>query len=157
MQDSISPGRLPERTPGEATRQDDIRGFHILVGWYRWNPRSSSSSRSSKPPARALRPSVPSSRNGKENGTASQGLADPADFGSRLVDLRMGDTMRLEVRRPAGPFHVTVTVTGFERPVVVIEELPSATERQRALRAEWLRGAGAHSTTVAQPRRERSR
>jgi hypothetical protein len=52
----------------------------------------------------------------------------------------MGDTIRLEVRRPTGPFQTTVRVTGFERPVVRIEELPRATAQQRELRAQWLRG-----------------
>jgi predicted metalloprotease with PDZ domain len=66
---------------------------------------------------------------------------------SRLLSLQMGDTIRLEVDRPAGllqatvAIQATVTITGFERPVVRIEEMPQATEKQRNLRAAWLRGA----------------
>jgi predicted metalloprotease with PDZ domain len=62
-------------------------------------------------------------------------------FRALLVSLRMGDTVRLEVRRPAGPFRATVVIAGFDRPVVRIEELPAATARQRALRAQWLAAA----------------
>jgi predicted metalloprotease with PDZ domain len=71
------------------------------------------------------------------NGTA---IATWPDFRSFLQRLQMGDTIRIEVRQPAGPFRTTVAVTGFERPVVRIEELPGATERQRELRTQWLRG-----------------
>jgi predicted metalloprotease with PDZ domain len=44
---------------------------------------------------------------------------------ARLQRLRMGDTIRIEVQRPAGPFEATVIVTGFERPTVRIERSPS--------------------------------
>jgi predicted metalloprotease with PDZ domain len=60
----------------------------------------------------------------------------------RLVGgLRIGDTVAFDVTRPSGrPFRTTVHVAGFERPVVRIEALPDATERQRAWRARWLAG-----------------
>ena len=50
-----------------------------------------------------------------------------------LQALRMGDTVRVEVLRPAGPFVATVVVTGFERPTVRLERLPNATVAQRRL------------------------
>jgi predicted metalloprotease with PDZ domain len=65
-------------------------------------------------------------------------VASGADFRSALGQLRIGDTMRVEVARPAGARTVSVLVTGYDRPVVRIEELPGATERQRRLRAQWL-------------------
>lgn len=71
------------------------------------------------------------------NGTA---VATWPEFRAHLQRLQIGDTIRLEVRRPTGPFQTTVRVTGFERPVVRIEELPRATAQQRELRAQWLRG-----------------
>jgi predicted metalloprotease with PDZ domain len=71
------------------------------------------------------------------NGAA---VATWPDLRSILQRLQMSDTIRVEVRRAAGLFQTTVRVTGFERPVVRIEELPGATERQRTLRAQWLRG-----------------
>jgi len=58
---------------------------------------------------------------------------------ARLQSLRIGDTIRLEVRRPAGPFEAVVTVAGFERPTVRIERLSNATEAQRRLAEAWLR------------------
>ena len=60
-------------------------------------------------------------------------------FAVTLVRLQMGDTVRLEVRRPTGPFGATIVMAGFDRPVVRIDEVPGATERQRALRNQWLR------------------
>jgi predicted metalloprotease with PDZ domain len=71
-----------------------------------------------------------------------RGIATWPDLRARLQELRIGDTIRLEVGRPsaAGSFRAAVTVTGFERPVVRIEELPGATAQQRALRNRWLRG-----------------
>ena len=59
-----------------------------------------------------------------------------------LAAARVGDTLRFEVARPPGPFRANVVVSGYDRPVVRIEELPNATERQRAVRAGWL-AAGA--------------
>jgi len=51
----------------------------------------------------------------------------------KLQALRMGDTVRVEVMRPAGPFVATVVVAGFERPTVRLERLPNATVAQRRL------------------------
>jgi predicted metalloprotease with PDZ domain len=53
---------------------------------------------------------------------------------ARLVRLGMGDTIRVAVRRDAGPFETTVTIAGFQRPRVRIEEVPGATEAQPAAR-----------------------
>jgi predicted metalloprotease with PDZ domain len=54
---------------------------------------------------------------------------------------RIGDTLRFVVQAPAAaPRNVTVVVTGYDRPFVRIETLPSATEKQRRLRDAWLRG-----------------
>ena len=39
----------------------------------------------------------------------------------RLQRLRMGDTVRVEVQRPNGPYMATVVVAGFQRPSVRIE------------------------------------
>jgi len=68
-------------------------------------------------------------------------LADMAAFRTLFGGLRIGDTVRIEVMRASGPFRTTVVATGFDRPTVRLEELPQATERQRALRARWLAGS----------------
>ena len=47
----------------------------------------------------------------------------------RLQRLRMGDTVRIEVQRPTGPFTATVVVAGFQRPSVTIEGVPNALGR----------------------------
>lgn len=43
-----------------------------------------------------------------------------------LTRLQMGDTVRIAVQRPAGPFEAAVVVAGFERPIVRIEGTPSS-------------------------------
>ena len=60
-----------------------------------------------------------------------------------LVNAHMGDTLRFEIARPDGPFRTNVVMSGYERPVVRIEEIPNATTRQRAVRAGWLARASA--------------
>jgi predicted metalloprotease with PDZ domain len=67
-------------------------------------------------------------------------LADMAAFRTLFGGLRIGDTVRIEVTRATGPFRTTVVVTGYDRPVVRLEEIPEATDRQRMLRARWLAG-----------------
>ncbi len=42
------------------------------------------------------------------------------DLRARLQRLRLGDTVRVQVQRPDGPFTATVVVNGFERPSVRI-------------------------------------
>ncbi|HEX4600841.1 MAG TPA: PDZ domain-containing protein [Gemmatimonadales bacterium] len=69
------------------------------------------------------------------NGTP---VATGADFRALRGRLRIGDTVRVTVARPSGAWHTHVVVTGYQYPVVRIEELPGASERQRTLRAQWL-------------------
>jgi predicted metalloprotease with PDZ domain len=71
---------------------------------------------------------------------------------------RLGDTLRVEVVRAGGARDVAkVGMTGFNRPVVRIVELPEATPRQRAVRAAWLasarRGSRARGNGSRQPLR----
>jgi len=63
------------------------------------------------------------------------------DFRRLVGAARVGDSLRVEVSRPAGPFTTVVRMAGYDNPVVRIEALPSATARQVALRDAWLRGA----------------
>jgi len=60
------------------------------------------------------------------------------DFRNLLGRLAIGDTVRLEVSRPAGGFATTITIQGYQRPVVSIDILPAATDRQRMIREAWL-------------------
>jgi predicted metalloprotease with PDZ domain len=55
--------------------------------------------------------------------------------------IKNGDTVAVEVRRPTGAWRTRVVVTGYERPVVRLENIPEATERQRGLRASWAAGS----------------
>jgi len=63
-----------------------------------------------------------------------------AELRAKLQGLRMGDTVRVEVARPEGPFVATVVVAGMERPTVRLETLPSATDEQRRLAQRWMSG-----------------
>ena len=62
------------------------------------------------------------------------------DFRGALQRLRIGDTVRVEVERPTGPYTATVVAAGLERPTVRIVELPTATDRAKSLRATWASG-----------------
>ena len=68
-------------------------------------------------------------------------LTTVVDFRAFLTRLRFGDTVRVEVLRPAGPWQTSVVIAGFERPLVRIEPLPDASARQRQLREGWLAAA----------------
>jgi len=59
---------------------------------------------------------------------------------TKLQSLRMGDSVRVEIRRPDGPFATTVRVTGFDRATVRIENVLNATDEQRAIVRAWLEG-----------------
>jgi len=56
-----------------------------------------------------------------------------SELRAKVQGLRLGDTVRVQVQRPSGPFEATVIVAGFERPTVRIERLPNATVAQRRL------------------------
>lgn len=57
-----------------------------------------------------------------------------------LSRLRIGDTVQVMVRRGARTLTIPVAVSGFDRVEVRLEEIPGATEVQRARRARWLAG-----------------
>ncbi|HEY9384355.1 MAG TPA: PDZ domain-containing protein [Gemmatimonadales bacterium] len=63
-----------------------------------------------------------------------------AEFRGLLSRARLGDTLRIEVRRPAGRWNTVVILAGYDRPVVRIEELPGASVRQREIGAAWRAG-----------------
>jgi predicted metalloprotease with PDZ domain len=56
-----------------------------------------------------------------------------------LQGFRLGDTVRVQVQRPSGPFEATVIVAGFERPTVRLEPTATVADAQRQLAAAWVR------------------
>jgi predicted metalloprotease with PDZ domain len=66
-------------------------------------------------------------------------VASWPDVRARLQQLQIGDTIRLAVARPTGSHAATVRVSGFDRPIVRVEEVPGATDRQRAMKQRWMR------------------
>ena len=71
------------------------------------------------------------------NGTP---IATWPEFRSAIVSARIGDTVRVEVRRPTGLWSTNVVIAGYDRPLVRIEEIPEPTQRQRSLRLRWIAG-----------------
>lgn len=65
------------------------------------------------------------------------------EFRQHMSAARIGDAVHFVVKstRAAAPRTVTVKVRGYERPVVRIEEVFSATEKQVRLREAWLSGS----------------
>ena len=63
------------------------------------------------------------------------------EFRSAIAQSRVGDVVHLVVKPKVGPTRtVSVTVTGYTRPVVKISEIIGATEKQVRLREAWLAG-----------------
>jgi predicted metalloprotease with PDZ domain len=67
-------------------------------------------------------------------------MATQRDLRVALGRARIGDTLRVDLAAPRGPRRVTVVVAGYDRPFVTIEEVPSASEKQRAIRKAWQEG-----------------
>jgi len=62
---------------------------------------------------------------------------------AKLQGLRLGDTVRVQVRRPSGPFETTVIVAGFERPTLRIEPAANVSDERRRLARGWMAGESA--------------
>jgi predicted metalloprotease with PDZ domain len=71
------------------------------------------------------------------NGAA---MNDAQQLRTAIMQLHIADTARVSVMRDSGEFAATVVVSGYDRPVVRIEEIPGATATQRAERARWMAG-----------------
>ena len=69
-----------------------------------------------------------------------QPVPDWADLRTLLTRVRIGDSVQVAIRRGTRTLTVPVPVTGFDRVDVRLEEIPDATEAQRARRARWLAG-----------------
>lgn len=67
-----------------------------------------------------------------------QPITTSTEFRAWVGKLRVGDTARLEVARDGAISNVTVVISGYDRPVVKIEETAAATSEQKRLRARWL-------------------
>jgi predicted metalloprotease with PDZ domain len=65
---------------------------------------------------------------------------DVAALGAAIRPLRIGDSVRVVVRRQKGFFRAAFVMTGYERAVVTIHDRTDATPEQVALRKAWLAG-----------------
>lgn len=72
---------------------------------------------------------------GSVNGAAVTSLEA---FRTMIGGFKIGDTVRVAVTRPAGPFRVAVRIAVLQRPTVHLEPVSDATERQLAIRTAWL-------------------
>ncbi|HEY0810576.1 MAG TPA: hypothetical protein VGD49_10465, partial [Longimicrobiales bacterium] len=62
------------------------------------------------------------------------------EFRTQIAAIPLGGVARIEVVRATGRSIVEVTVTGYERSTVRIEEVAGATARQLRLREQWAEG-----------------
>ncbi|HMI78853.1 MAG TPA: hypothetical protein VK484_08665 [Ferruginibacter sp.] len=62
------------------------------------------------------------------------------DFWQIIRAAKIGDTISMELQRPAGSWKTKVFVTGYQRPEVHISELPVLSEKQRRLNRQWASG-----------------
>ena len=60
------------------------------------------------------------------------------DFRQIIRTIQLGDTVLIEIQRPAGIKLVKVIVSGYRQVVVRIEEIKEPTERQRNMRTAWI-------------------
>jgi S1-C subfamily serine protease len=65
-------------------------------------------------------------------------ITTSAEFRAWVNKLRIGDTARVEVSRDGAVSKVAVVISGYDRPVVKLEEIAAATPKQERLRARWL-------------------
>ena len=63
------------------------------------------------------------------------------EFRTQIAAVPMGGAVRFELVRNGRPLTINTSMTGYDRTVVRLEELPNATERQLRLRAAWLAGS----------------
>ena len=67
-------------------------------------------------------------------------IHDVQQLRTAVSEMHIGDSARVMVQRDSGKFEADVTVPGYQRPTVHLEERPDATDAQRALRTRWLAG-----------------
>lgn len=68
------------------------------------------------------------------NGTT---IVSPRDFRQIIREVKVGDSVIMEVKQPMGSLKVNVLVTGYEQPEVHIVPMAEATEKQRGLFIQW--------------------
>ena len=54
--------------------------------------------------------------------------------------LHIGDDLSIEVKRATGILRTVVVISGYQQPVVQIEQIPGATVRQQELQRKWMAG-----------------
>jgi predicted metalloprotease with PDZ domain len=67
-----------------------------------------------------------------------QPITTSTEFRAWVGKLRVADTARVEVARDGAVSKVTVVISGYDRPVVKIEEAAAATAEQKRLRTRWM-------------------
>jgi len=66
-------------------------------------------------------------------------IPTPMAFRTLLSQLRIGDTVAIDVNRSGSPRHFVVSSTGYDVMHVTIDPLPDRTPRQRAIATAWMR------------------
>jgi hypothetical protein len=67
-------------------------------------------------------------------------MRDPQRFRDALDRLHVGDSIHVVAWHGSARFETTMTMEGYERPTVKLENRPDATPVQRLRLAEWMAG-----------------
>ena len=62
------------------------------------------------------------------------------DFHNALNDLHVNDTLMVTTRRYDSKISIPVTITGYDKPVASITQIPNASSRQQKLLEQWEEG-----------------
>jgi predicted metalloprotease with PDZ domain len=71
------------------------------------------------------------------NGTT---ISTTADFRQLVRSAKRGDTIVLDIGRPAGIVRITVTISSYQQAVVHLFQSHSSTEKQQKLYRQWSAG-----------------
>ena len=84
-------------------------------------------------------------------------IATPPELRGAITRARIGDTVDVEVTRANAPWRTRVVVSGYDRPVVRIQEIVGPTDQMRARRMQWAAGTATGTRRAVSGARDRSR
>jgi predicted metalloprotease with PDZ domain len=69
-----------------------------------------------------------------------QPIKHAREFQQIIRNIHIGDSIVMKMKNAKGKFETKVIVTGYQQPIVKIQEIQNATERQQRLRSLWIAG-----------------
>jgi len=71
------------------------------------------------------------------NGTT---ILSPSDFRPLIRNAKPGDTISMEIERPAGVIKINIVVSGYQQAIAHLSQISAPTEKQKRLYEQWLFG-----------------